>query len=207
VCADRRYRIGEKNGPIRFEDNHNKIYEFESIPLIIFNHGVNKFNNKLWRRFCSDYEQSGRWVGKDLIRIADDFKDFIENEVKGELRKGKAQSSVAGFVLCGKTSRDRKFKVKEFFWSLDSNKEVRCQAKRHRGGLVKTGIWEKYLKDYINRSEDGKLNTIPYWKKMKIARAEKELERLFTIAVDERKRLGGDEFSDDFDMKCVTARV
>ena len=208
VCADTRYVDQKWNKGLK--DGFNKIHKFESYPLIIFNHGVNKFNNKYWDEFCSEYEQSGQWLGKGLIQIADDFKNFIKDDVESELKKGKAQSNVSGFVLCGKTPEDSKYKIKEFYWSLVNN-EPHCQPKRHRRGLVRTGIGAEYIKDYINTSEGGKLNTISFWKKMGLSQAKKELERLFKLAVakknkivvTEENKLKGDEFSDNSDIDCI----
>lgn len=202
VCADKRYKIGGSGEPIRFEDNHKKIYKFKTIPLIIFNHGVNRFGNKFWEQFCTDYEQSNQWVGKDLIQIADSFKDFMENVVKDELAKNREGANGTGFVLCGKTTQDNKFKIKELFWKLESN-EIHFTPRRHKHNLVGSGVaYEKYLDGLIRGNET--LNKDYYWGKMKTDMAEKELGKLFSIAVKEKERLRGDEFSDNFDIECIS---
>lgn len=214
VCADKRNRTWN-GGQKKHEDNLNKIYEFKNTPLIIFNHSINKFSGKPWDRLCSEYENSGRWRNKDLIQIAEDFKDFVEDDIHAELKRNEKNkqlinspdfNNTVGFVLCGKGLGDSKFKVKELFWSLNSNRKLHCQPKRHKGGLVRTGIGIKYIEGYIRQSEGGKLDTIPYWKGIKVANAKKELERLFNIAVAEQKKQGGDDFSDTFDIKCITEK-
>lgn len=199
VCADRRYIIKDQNGSKRFEDNHNKIYKFKDIDLIIFNHGINRFSGKSWRQLCANYESSKRWPRQDLIQIADDFKDFVDAEVSSELKK--KQDDFVGFVICGKTPHDSKFKIKEYFWSLDSSNKLQCQPVRHKGGLVRTGTGAKYLEKYIN--SNGNLNTIDYWRKMSIFQAAKELKNLFEFAVKEKKRLAGKGFSDKCDIGYV----
>ncbi len=214
VCADKKNRTWD-GGQKRHEDNLNKIYNFKDIPLIIFNHGINKFSGKPWNELCSEYKKSGRWKGKGLIQIADDFKDFAEGDIYAELKRNEKNkqlmdspdfNNTVGFVLCGKGSGDSKFKVKEFYWSLDSNKKLHCKPKRHKGGLVRTGIGAKCLEEYIKQNEDGRLATISYWKKMKIVDAKKELERLFNIAVVEQKRRGKNDFSDTPDTKCINEK-
>ena len=147
VCADKRCRTWDKNGLKKYVDNLNKIYKFDNKPLVIFNHGINRFNSKSWRTCCSDYENSYRWIDKNLIQIVDDFKNFIEPEIQYELRynaKNKQLdftdfSNNVGFVLCGKGSRDNKFLIKELFWSLDSNNRLICQSLSHKG-VIYSGI-------------------------------------------------------------------
>lgn len=200
VCADTRYV--DQKWDKGFKDGFNKIHKFESYPLIIFNHGVNKFNNKYWDELCSEYERLNQWLGKGLIDIADDFRNFIKNDVESELKKGKAQSNVSGFVLCGKTPKDTKFKIKELYWSLGSG-GVSFRPIRWKHNLIGSGVgYEKYLDSLIRGNE--KLNKDKYWKKMKVTQAEKELKELFDIAVAEKNRRGEDEFSDSPYIKCIT---
>jgi len=212
IIADKRIGTWDSNGSKKHEDNLNKIFEFKEIPLIIFNHGLNKFNNKSWRELCSEYENSGQWKSKKFIRIADDFKNFIDSDIKRELKHNQQNnklsnytdlSNTTGFVLCGKASKDNKFKAKEFFWFFDSNEEIICKIKRHKGGLIQTGIGIKYLTDYLKSGKGMDINSISYWKKLNIAQSKIELEKLFNIAVEEKKQCNGDEFSDNFDFNYV----
>lgn len=169
VCADTRYVDQKWNKG--FKDGFNKIHKFEFYPLIIFNHGVNKFNNKYWDELCSEYEQSSQWLSKGLIQIADDFKNFIKDDVESELKKGKAQSNVSGFVLCGKTPDDTKFKIKELYWSLNS-KGVSFKPILWKNNIIGTGTgYERYLHDLMKADE--KMNKDKYWKSMNINRVKK----------------------------------
>jgi len=200
VCADTRYADKKWDGG--FKDGFDKIHKFESCPLIIFNHGVNKFNNKYWNEFCLEYEQLGQWQDKDLIQIADDFKNFIKDDVESELRKGKAQSNVSGFVLCGKTPKDNKYKIKELYWSLGSN-GIDFKPIRWKSNIIGSGLgYEKYLDSLIRGDEI--LNKDKYWKTRKIIQIKKKLKELFDIAVVKKKQKGGDEFSDRCKTKCIT---
>ena len=57
VCADTRYEDKKWSGG--YKDGFDKIYKFDSYPLIIFNHGVNQFNERYWDSFCLEYEKLG----------------------------------------------------------------------------------------------------------------------------------------------------
>jgi len=193
VCADTRYV--DKKWTKGFKDGFDKIFKFKSCPLIIFNHGVNRFNNKYWDEYCLEYEQLGQWIGKDLIQIADNFKDFINDDVERELKKSKAESNVSGFVLCGKTPNNAKFKIKELYWSL-APEGVNFKPIRWKKNIIGSGNgYIKYLHDLMKTDE--KMNKDRYWKSMNINRAKKELGKLFSIAVEKKKDSRGEEFSDE----------
>ena len=72
VCADTRYV--DKKWTDGFKDGFDKLYKFKTYPLIIFNHGVNKFGEKYWDDFCLEYEKSEDWRNKDLKSISEDLK-------------------------------------------------------------------------------------------------------------------------------------
>lgn len=203
VCADKRSRTWTDGVLRRTEDNLNKIYKFNNTPLIIFNHGVNKFNNKLWREFCSDYESSSRWRDKVIELISEDFKNFIEDNVVRQLehniRNMPNVSNIqqAAFVLCGKNVDNNNFEFYELYWSPEftaiSWKDTR---------LVCSGEgYDKYLKQYL--IDNSQSNTVQFWGAKNTTQAKEELKKLFSIAVEERKRLGGDEFSDNYDIECI----
>ncbi|KKS96374.1 MAG: hypothetical protein UV73_C0011G0046 [Candidatus Gottesmanbacteria bacterium GW2011_GWA2_43_14] len=201
VCADKRYKTGSSSEPIKFEDTHKKIFKFKKIPLIIFNHGVNRFGNKYWDQFCEEYEQSDRWLNTNFIQIVDDFKNFIEKSVVNEVVKNLPDANVAGFVLCGKTTDDNKFKVKELFWQYKSN-DICFIPIRHKHNLIGSGIaYIKYLDNLIR--SDNSLNKDDYWKKLTLDKAKKELEKLYSIAIKEKNKIGGDDFSDNYDIECI----
>jgi len=200
VCADKRHKITNGGKSIIFEDNHNKIYKFNKIPLIISNHGINRIKNKGWEIFCSDYEKSNRWTNKNLFEIVNDFKNFIENDVIEELNIYKdGRRYVVGFLLCGKTSFDTKFKINELCWSIDSD-GMEFEILRHRG-LVMSGSGQKCLNTFLKDHQ--KLNTESYWKSLDLTNTERELKKIFAVAVKEKILLGIDEFSDDPDIEYV----
>ena len=201
VCADKRYKITESNGSIKLEDNHNKIYKFQKIPYVILNHGINKIDNKDWKVYCSEYRTSEKWKDKSHFQIVNDFKEFIENSVEKELDRYKdGKKHAIGFLLGGKTPFDSKYKVNELHWSLESN-EIKFTIKRHRFFII-TGDSKVCLD--VHLSSHPELLTDKYWGGFKLSRAKEELIRLFNIAVNEKGKLSNDEFSDNFDIECVT---
>ena len=138
VCADKR----SMNLDGTFEDNLDKLYRFSGLPLIIFNHGVNKFSNKKWRDFCLEYNKSNRWKGLNLNDIWKDFRKFIEDDIRKELEKNFNDKSPeefikSFFVFCGKGSRNTKFKVYKLCWSFSSG-EIEFELKTH-GNLILSG--------------------------------------------------------------------
>jgi hypothetical protein len=201
VCADKRYRIGGKNQTPIFEDNHKKIYTFKNVPILIFNHGVNKFNGRYWDSFCLDYDRSNSWINKDLIQMVDEFQTLIESDVQSELEKCQTATNTSGFVCCGKTKNDNRYKIKELYWNLNSQKINFIQI-RHRNNIIGSGTgYQNYLEDFMKN--DNKINNDKFWSSISLEVAEKELRKLFYMAVDKRKSTGGDEFSDDCDTVCI----
>jgi hypothetical protein len=200
VCADRRYKIRDSNGLVRFEDNHNKIFKFEKIPFLVLNHGVNSIKNKDWRAYCSEYEESDRWNGKDQFQITNDFKSFVESDVVEELNThNNGEKYAVGFLLCGKTPLDSKFKINELFWLIDSD-GIKFEILRHRC-FVKTGDSKKYLDFFLKNNPE--INTEKYWKGLDPTKTKRELIKVFNVAVDEKKRLNGDDFSNEFDIEGI----
>lgn len=197
ICADRRYKIKD-SGSVRFEDNHNKIYKFKEVPFIILNHGINKIKNKDWRVYCSEYEESNKWVGKDQFQITNDFKNFVEKDVTGELNI-QGIGSATGFLLLGKTSFDSKFRVNELFWIAKSD-GVEFKILRHKG-FIRTGDARILLDVFIEHNPE--FNTERYWKSLDLTKVQEELIKLFNIAVQEKKRLNGNDFSDQFDIGSI----
>ncbi|MBI4035735.1 hypothetical protein HY383_02210 [Candidatus Daviesbacteria bacterium] len=203
VCADKRNRRRYKNGLVQNNDGFNKIYKFASIPLMIFNHGVNEFGNKSWEKLCFEYENSNQWNNKSLKHISEDFRNLIEKDVHEQLKRNMhifPNEVTAFFDLCGKNSQNNSYEVHELFWSIDTT-GLHFSSSVHRG-FVRSGDGKECLDDYI--VQNGKMNTIDYWDNLDITQARNTLRELFTFAVEEKKRLGKDEFSDDFDIECVT---
>ena len=205
VCADTRYQIKNSDGSVINNDGNNKIYKFnsENISLIIFNHGVNKFGNKSWKDFCSDYEKTNRWRNKSPELICNDFKNFIESHITKQLeyniRNMPNANSVwlSAFGLCAKNLTNNNFEFYELCWSpkfaLNFWKDTR---------LICSGEGYKYLEKYL---EDNKRsNTVEFWRIIDIIKAERKLKKLFSIAVNEKQKLNGQEFSDDCNTKCIT---
>ena len=108
----------------------------------------------------------------------------------------------SSFVLCGKGSGDRKFFIKELFWSLNSNNKLICQSLSHKG-VIYSGIGARYVKTYFNSNEGKKLVPHSYWENIKTTQCKMKLEKLFNFALLEKKRNGGDEISDNYDILCI----
>lgn len=204
VCADKRSRTWTDGVLRRVEDNLNKIYKFNDISLIIFNHGVNKFNSQSWRKLCSDYENSNRWRDKAIEQISEDFKDFIEDGVVRQLERNiQSMPNVSGiqqaaFVLCGKNVDNNNFEFYELRWSpefiVTSWKDTR---------IIGSGEgYKKYLEQHL--IDNSQSNTVEFWGSINTTKATKRLKELFSIAIDNRSNSEGDEFSDNYDIKCIT---
>lgn len=202
VCADKREKIRHKNGLVEVKNDLYKIHKFTKIPLIIYNHGVNKFNNKSWETLCLDYESSNRWNNKNLEQISEDFRDFVDANVKKQLEfnlynfPNAADLRKSFFNLSGKNPQDNGFEMFELSWSIDSAGQ-HFESNLHRG-FVRSGDGKECLDNYI--AQHGEMDTIDYWENMDIAQAENVLIKLFSIAIEGKKRLGRDDFSDDFDV-------
>lgn len=205
VCADKRSKTQSSQTTSNIDDNQYKIHSFKDGSLIFFNHGVNKFNKKTWRELCLDYENSNIWHDKNLEEISEDFKQFAGTEVKKQLESNlrnfpNIESLKASFFnLCGKNIQTGRFEMVELYWHIDS-KGFHFESKSHRG-FVRSGDGKKYTEKYVNSRNE--LNTIDYWENMDIVRAKEELCQLFSIAITEKKKLNGNEFSDEFNTECM----
>jgi len=201
VCADTRYE--DKKYPGGYKDGFDKIYKFNSSPIIIFSHGVNQFNGRYWDSYCQEYENFGKWEGNNLDVISEDFKKFIEPIVLRQLHCNinAIPSSDAyrnsGFVLCGKNSQSGDYEVYEFFWNPQL-KPSHWSGRR----LIGTGKgYENYLETDINSLIN--LNDFNH------LQIKNELERLFSIARDRKKAKEkenpkeGKEFSDNPIIKSL----
>lgn len=207
VCADKRSRTWNSSGNKKHQDDLNKIYLFNNAPIIIFNHGVNKFNNKYWNTLCSEYENTDRWRGKSLRLISIDFKSYIENDVLRQLHQNIQNIpnlnsvSKASFALCGKDLLSNRFEFYELHWAPEFSSNFWCDTR-----LIISGEgYKKYLESYLTKNKQS--NTVECWGAMNTIQAKEELKRLFSIAVDNRKQSGGDEFSDSFDIECVSGTI
>ena len=203
VCADKRYKIIGSDGSIKFEDTHSKIYKFEKIPYIILNHGINKIDGKDWRVYCSEYENSDRWVGKDHSQIVSDFKEFIDESVKKELSRYKDNEKHAiGFLLGGKPTSESNYKVSEIHWLLEKG-EIKFTPPdvihtRKKNNPIFTGDDIKaYLKKYV------KSNGAQYLKMSRAQRVEKKLISLFNLAVKKKQKPDTEDFSNEYDIEII----
>lgn len=163
----------------RNEDNLNKIFRFKDIPIIIFNHGVNKVNNKFWDTYCSDYELSNKWKGKSLKEIALDFKEFVEKELLRQLSQnainfpGNKNVTVSAFVVCGKDLSNNRFEFYELHWSHKLSFSSWADTR-----LIGSGEgYEKYLDDYLRKHPQS--NSIEFWGSIDTTKAKEELKKLF----------------------------
>jgi hypothetical protein len=102
--------------------------------------------------------------------------------------------SFAAFVLCGKNSDSNDYEVHELSWSPEfshlswSNKE-----------LIGLGTgYKRYLEDYLVK------NNQPSWGTISLDQAKKELKGLFLVAVDKKRCLQGEEFSDDYNVDYIS---
>lgn len=203
VCADKRSRTWSGGTKINL-DNLSKIFRFKNAPIIMFNHGVNKFNSKFWDTFCVEYEQAGRWENKSLKDIALDFKEFIEAELLKQLSQnarnfsGIASVTISAFVICGRDLHSRRFEFYELFWfpaySFTSWTDTR---------LIGSGEgYKKYLESYLQKHT--KSNSVEFWGSIHAYQAKEKLKKLFSIALNEQKIANGDDFSDNFDIECIS---
>jgi hypothetical protein len=201
VCSDTRYIDNKWSGG--FKDGFDKIHKFSSHPLIIFNHGVNKFGEKYWNDYCLEYEKSERWKNKNLKSISEDFKSFIESIVLKQLelniKSNPNDNNVknSGFVLCGKNFQSNNFEIYEYFWTPQPKFGYWNKVCLNGSG---TG-YDIYLKGDINDTRSDKFVN---WNAFNQGQIKNELERLFFIARERKNNAGGKEFSDDFTIKSLT---
>ncbi|MDP3986495.1 MAG: hypothetical protein Q8P77_03675 [Candidatus Veblenbacteria bacterium] len=208
VCADTRYVDRKWNGG--YKDGFDKIYKFDSCPLIIFNHGNNKFGEKYWSDYCLDYERLGRWKGRNLKWISEDFKGYVQNAVLQQLNFNMKQwpddynVRGSGFVVCGKNIQNNILEMYEFFWKP----QPVLPGMYPWSGIHLNGFgtgYDIYLKSDLNSKPDKLVN----WNAFNRGQIKSELERLFSVARESKKAreredsTAGKEFSDDFIIKSV----
>lgn len=200
ICADKRSKW--PNGTTK--DNFYKLYSFKNLPLIIYNHGVNRFGDETWDHYCSEYEGLNSWKDHhNLNDITEDFRKFIENNIREELKKNfdnkLSEYTKSFFDFCGSTRRDKMFRIFELFWSFQDGM-LKLERPKF-GNLVCSGDGKRYLDNYFQRNL--RIYTNEYWADLNIIQAKEELKNLFLVAAEEKNRLGGEEFSDDFDIECI----
>jgi hypothetical protein len=203
VCADKRSKKFLSDSSFKIDDTLKKIHKFEDAPLIIFNHGINNFGSKSWKDLSTDFENSNEWREKDLNSISRSLRSFIEDTVVQQLEyyirtmPNNKDIQQAAFVLCGKDPISNNYEFYELYWSpmfqLGVWKDTR---------LICSGEGEKYLRQYL--TADSASNSVQFWRKANTQAAREKLKKLFSIALTEQKRLGGEEFSDNFDIKCIS---
>lgn len=205
ICADKRSRTWSGGTKVN-ADNLNKIFRFKKAPIMMFNHGVNKFNGKFWDVFCSEYEQTDRWKGERLKDIAIDFKDFIEPDLLRQLdqnaRNFPSNPSVttSAFVICGKDLQSGKIEFFELFWSYGYSFSSWADTR-----LIGSGEgYKKYLEGYLQKHPQLKANSIEFWASINTTQAIEELKKLFSIALNEQKAANGDDFSENYDVESIS---
>lgn len=117
-----------------------------------------------------------------------------------ELSIHKNEQYAIGFLICGKTSSDSKYKANELFW-MTNNGKVDFKIIRH-GYFIRTGDAKQYLDGHFIQNPN--LNTDRYWKNMNLNKIESELKDLFMVAVREKNKLNGDKFSENYDTEIIT---
>ncbi len=181
VCADTRYE--DKKWDNGFKDGFDKIYKFHSYPLIILNHGVNKFNEKYWGDYCFDYEKLGRWKNRDLKSLSEDFKDFIESAVLQQLKfnsehwPDNPNFQKTGFAICGKNLEKDGFEIYEYFW----NPKPEIPELYPWNGIRLNGFgngFDNYLKNNISDLID--------WNHFNEGQIKMELKKLFSLAREKK---------------------
>lgn len=203
ICADKRNQTWRGGTKVNV-DNLNKIFRFKNSPIIMFNHGVNKFNGKFWDVLCSEYEQTDRWKGKRLKDVALDFKEFIEAELIRQLDQnarnfpGNANVTTSAFVICGKDLYSGKFEFYELFWS-----PAHSFGSWNDTRLIGSGEgYKKHLENYLNLHPQ--TNSTEFWGNINTVQAGTELRKLFLIALNEQKSVNGDDFSVNFDIDSIS---
>jgi len=198
VCADTRYEDKKWSGG--YKDGFDKIYKFDSYPLIIFNHGVNQFNERYWDSFCLEYEKLGGWKGKNLDLISEDFRSFIEGNVLRQLDfnmktwPNDVNGRKSGFVVCGKNSEKNELEIYEYFWNPKPEPPQNFPWKGVRLNGFGTG-YDNYLKNDVSNFID--------WKAFNQTQIKRELEKLFSLARERKNSKGGKEFSDNCIVKSI----
>lgn len=199
VCADKMCKKTYPNKKPKFEEIE-KIYVCDAIPfsLFIYNHGINEFCGKTWKMFCDDYEKSDRWKDKNLEAIIDDFMKFIEKDVQTELNR--QPTKMTAFILSGEdlnTKHPYKYKCHELVWP-----KKYLSGQWNEPSFIGSGLgYEKCLMEHVNNHKQ--ISQPKYWSSLVTNDACNELERLFSIAVKEQKRLKLKLFSDDYDIKSL----
>lgn len=202
VCADKRNQTWSGGTKVTV-DNLYKIFRFKNTPIIMFNHGVNKFNGKFWNVYCADYETTNRWKGKRLKDIALDFKNYIEPILLKQLNDNarnfpnNPSLTTSALVVCGKDNQSGQFEFYELFWSPAYSFSPWNDTR-----LICSGEgYKKYLESYINSHPES--NTTAYWGSINTNQAIEELKRLFSIALSEQKGAKGDDFSENYDCESI----
>jgi len=89
------------------------------------------------------------WKNKGHFQIVNDFKGFIENNIKRELDRYKdGRKHAIGFLLGGKTPSENKYKIHELQWLLESGK-VKFAILKHEFFII-TGDSKVCLDTYLN---------------------------------------------------------
>lgn len=138
--------------------------------------------------------------------IAIDFKDFIEPDILRQLDQnaknfpGNANVTTSAFVICGKDLQSGRFEFFELFWSPAYSFGSWTDTR-----LIGSGEgYKKYLESYLQKHPQLKANSIEFWASINTAQAKEELKKLFSIASNEQENASGDDFSENFDIECIT---
>lgn len=138
-------------------------------------------------------------IGFDEIR--ENFRKFMKKNIQEQLelnyKNNLEDCLTSAFVLCGKGNPNTKFKIYELCWKFGSNG---LELEREKDvNLFYSGSGSIYL-NKIN----SEINSDNYWGSLDILQAKSELENLFLEAVNQKNELGGNKFSDNFDMCYIS---
>lgn len=197
IYADKRYKITEGK-QIAFQDDYNKIFSFKDYPLMVSNHGLNRFGEKYWDNYCNEFEESLVWKGKNILEVARAFEAFVSKSVMAGVEKGIEGALSASFLFCGYDT-NKGYQIIELTWSHGVD-EVKYSIKPFPG-ITLSGDGQKYILGYVDAHKPYK--DLAFWKKINLSGVKKELKKLSSMAILSKNSVSGEEFSDSFDMRCL----
>lgn len=195
ICSDRRCTVKTAHGSIH-RDDLQKLYRFNKVRVLAYNHGINRINGRMWDCCLQDFEVGHVQSQMSFHELVDTFKTFIEGPAAEELAANPFDDGV-GFVFCATFAGEPV--VRELFWKGDMSLE----DKPHRG-LIRTGSGACYLNDQLVCRPE--LNTVKYWARRPVEDGLTELTALFARGSEERRKEGGEEFSDTYDTDILRSQ-
>lgn len=188
ICADKRRTLKSDVGT-RYIDDLNKVFRFPRLGCVGFNHGINHICGITWEEYFRMFEANH--LGDEILfdSVVDRFRDFMMVPVQQEFLRNRFDDSI-GYVFAAWVASGHPM-VRELFWK----RGCALEDKRH-SGLIRSGNGKSYLDQFLK--ENPTFNSTEYWTSMDVAEGMKQLQRLASIAAQEKHRVGGCEFSDEF---------